>query len=171
MLNFNGLRIGLPCVCLVLKGHTTVKIMGSRFLLSHGDDVGYQKPVYRFMRTCFYSRICQALYASIHPRWTFPLATGWSADNRTSQSRKTKKATKSVQRCLQNLIDFSHAVNEAHQGSVDHFVYGHLHVAQQIQLPDGSDVTVLGDWIQQNTYAVFDGKRLELKQYTPYPRQ
>ncbi len=155
----------------VLKGHTTVQIMNSRFLLSHGDDVGYQKPIYRFMRACFYSRFCQALYASIHPRWTFPLASGWSADNRTSQSRKTQKASKSVQRSLQNLIDFSQSVNEAQPGSVKHFVYGHLHVAHQQQLPDGSDVTVLGDWIKQDTYAVFDGKQLELKQYTPHPQQ
>lgn len=153
----------------VLKKHTTARIMGCSFFLSHGDDVGYQKPMYRFMRACFYSRACQVLYASIHPRWTFPLAAGWSADNRTS--RKAEHVAKSVSRSMQNLIDFSRSVNEAAPGSISHFVYGHLHIARQQQLPDGSDVTVLGNWIEMGSYAVFDGRKFELKQYKPHSFQ
>ena len=156
----------------ILKGHTMMTVLGEKFMLSHGDDVGYQRPMYRFMRKCFYSRFCQVLYASIHPRWTFPIASGWSADNRTSRKKRKKEdLKKEIGVSLDNLIEYSSGVNSEKPGSVRHFVYGHLHTAFQQQLPDGSDVTVLGDWIHIDTYAVFDGERLELKSFIPNGKQ
>lgn len=143
----------------VLKGHTIATIMGSRFFLSHGDDVGRRPAVYRFMRWCFYNRVCQVLYAAIHPRWTYQIAAGWSADNRTSRTPQSELAgAEASARCL---IEFSEDYN-IRGGGIDHFVYGHLHIARQQGLKAGGDVTFLGDWITKCTYAVFDGLQLRL---------
>ena len=46
----------------------------------------------------------------------------------------------------------------------DYFVFGHRHLPLDIALNDQSKYINLGDWIGYYTYAVFDGKKLELKE-------
>ena len=143
----------------VIKGHTQMEIMGRQFLLSHGDDVGYQKPMYRFTRWCFYNRVCQWLYASIHPRWTYGIATGWSQHNRVTRSKEEEDKIKEV--CCQRLETFSKEYSAQHP-EVRHYIYGHVHLARQLTLDGGQTMTILGDWIEQYTYATFDGDNMEL---------
>ena len=80
-------QIGLT----VLNGHTVVEAQGKRILISHGDDVGVHPVMYRFTRWCFYNKVCQWLYAAIHPRWTHPIATGWSIENRTRRNPEQQR--------------------------------------------------------------------------------
>ena len=145
----------------VLKGNTIMEIMGKQFLLSHGDDVGYQKPMYRFTRWCFYNRVCQWLYASVHPRWTYPIATAWSQQNRVTRSQTYENNLKEV--CCQRLETFCHEHAMQHP-AVEHYVFGHVHLARQVALSGGRTMTILGDWIDQFTYATFDGKEMRLEQ-------
>lgn len=143
----------------VLKACTQKEIMGQQFFLSHGDDVGYQRPGYRFMRWCFGNPVCQFLYASIHPRWTYLAAHGWSTQNRTH--RTPEMVASHINQCVENLVIFSRDYSAKHH-DVDYFIYGHLHVARQIQLDSHRSITFLGDWINQFTYATFDGQELML---------
>ena len=134
----------------VLKGHTVVETAGKRILISHGDDVGEQPAMYRFTRWCFHNKVCQWLYAGIHPRWTYPIANAWSSDNRTSRSPEKLKAIS--ERAAVRLLDFSREYYAAHP-DIDAFVYGHLHIAR-MSTPEGMPpVVFLGDWIRQCTYA------------------
>ena len=155
LFDYLATEIGLT----VIKGNTIMDVMGKKFLLSHGDDVGYQKPMYRFTRWCFYNPVCQWLYASIHPRWTYAIATGWSKQNRVSRSEEKEDNMKEV--CCRRLEEFclSHCVKHP---QVEHYVFGHVHLARQLALPEGRTMTILGDWIRQCTYATFDGQSLEL---------
>lgn len=147
----------------VLKTHVQHEIMGKTFFLSHGDDVGYRRPMYRFMRFCFYNRVCQMLYAAVHPRWTFPIAQGWSTENRTS--RKPQDVVAAVEVSAKNLCFFSASYAASHP-EIDYFIYGHLHIARQVELEGARQVTFLGDWISQFTYAAFDGEQLILEAFT-----
>lgn len=152
----------------VLKSKSEVEIMGHHFLISHGDDMGHQPPRYRFMRWCFYNRVCQWLYASIHPRWTHAIATGWSAENRTTRRKKqhTQRVQQSMKRSVDNLLaaTIEHTTSHRH---IEHYIYGHLHVAQhQVINDDGVTQTILGDWITQYTYAEWDGTTLLLKKWS-----
>lgn len=146
----------------VIKSNTQMEIMGHQFLLSHGDDVGYQKLSYRLTRATFYNRVCQWLYASVHPRWTYPFATGLSQNNRITRSKETEDSLKEV--CCKRLQDFSNSYATEHP-EVEHFVYGHLHLARQVNLDEGRTMTVTGDWIDQFTYCTFDGNKVELHRY------
>ncbi len=146
----------------VLKRHTQLEIGGKQFFLSHGDDVGYQKPSYRFMRFCFYNRVCQWLYAGIHPRITSAVATGWSTQNRVN--RKAGKVSDEMKKSARHLLDFAREYASGHP-EVDYFMFGHLHLAQDTPLDDRRRVIFLGDWISQFTYAVFDGEKLSLERY------
>ena len=50
---------------------------------------------------------------------------------------------------------------------IDYFVFGHRHIAIEYPLPQNSLYVNLGDWIRYDSYAVFDGEKLELKYYKP----
>ena len=138
----------------VLKGHTVVETQGKRILISHGDDVGVQPAMYRFTRWCFHNRVCQWLYAAIHPRWTYPIATGWSSENRTSRSPEVLRAIS--ERAAQRLMDFSRTYHQAHPADVEAFVYGHLHIARKNEPEGMPPVIFLGDWISLCSYVVLD---------------
>lgn len=158
LFDYLGGEIGLT----VLKTHVDVEIGGKRFFLSHGDDVGKRPLMYRFMRFCFYNRVCQLLYASVHPRWTSCVASGWSAENRTS--RKQADVDAAIERNVEALQDFAGEYVAAN-GSVDYFVFGHLHTARVCDAAGGAKMVFLGDWISKFTYAVFDGNKLDLCKY------
>ena len=147
----------------VLNGNTLVESQGKRILISHGDDVGVQPAMYRFTRWCFHNKVCQWLYASVHPRWTYPIATGWSNENRTRRNPKQLRAIS--ENAAQRLLDFSREYYAAHP-DVDAFVYGHLHIARMNNLEGMPPVIFLGDWISLCTYAVLtpDGQ-FDLKHY------
>ena len=152
-------QIGLT----VLYGHTEVVTQGKRILIAHGDDVGVQPTMYRFTRWCFYNKVCQWLYASVHPRWTYPIATGWSNENRTSRSPEKLKAIS--ENAATRLMDFSRQYHSEHP-DVEAFVYGHLHIARVNNEEHKPPVIFLGDWISLCTYAVLDAQgHFELKYY------
>jgi UDP-2,3-diacylglucosamine hydrolase len=49
----------------------------------------------------------------------------------------------------------------------DFFIYGHRHLPLDIQLSPNSKYVNLGEWVNHNTYAVFDGNDLKLEYYKP----
>ena len=144
----------------VVDGPVKLTLDGKTFLLDHGDGVGRQKRSFAFMRQLFRNRFCQMLYAGIHPRWTVPLANGWSKENRV------KRSAADIERCiahgLKALTDFSEEYSKCNP-EVDYFVYGHLHTLIDDTLSTGKRMLVLGEWIGMCTYAVFDGNELTLK--------
>lgn len=147
----------------VLYGHTEVITQGQRIFISHGDDVGVQPMMYRFTRWCFYNKVCQWLYASVHPRWTYPIATRWSTENRTRRDPEKQKAA--TEKVVGRLMDFSRDYHKAHS-DIKAFVYGHIHVARENELEDKTPVVILGDWISLFTYAVLDTEgRMSLKYF------
>jgi UDP-2,3-diacylglucosamine hydrolase len=48
--------------------------------------------------------------------------------------------------------------------SIDYFILGHRHYPFDKKIGN-SHVINLGDWMQYNTYVVYDGKTVELKKY------
>ena len=49
--------------------------------------------------------------------------------------------------------------------NVDYFIYGHRHIELDLILSRKSRMMILGDWITQFTYAVFDGEHMFLEEY------
>ena len=137
----------------VLNGHTVVRAGNKRILIAHGDDVGVQPAMYRFTRWCFYNKVCQWLYAAIHPRWTYPIATGWSNENRTRRNPEQQRFIS--ERAASHLMDFSRQYHDKHP-DVDAFVYGHIHIARMTCEDKMPPVIFLGEWISLDSYAVLD---------------
>ena len=140
----------------VLNGQTIIQSQGKLILISHGDDVGVQPAMYRFTRWCFYNKVCQWLYAAIHPRWTYPIATGWSSENRTRRDPQEQEAIS--ERAASRLMDFSREHHAVHP-EVDAYIYGHIHIARINEARDSMPpVIFLGEWISLFSYVIMDDR-------------
>jgi UDP-2,3-diacylglucosamine hydrolase len=49
--------------------------------------------------------------------------------------------------------------------NIDYYIYGHRHIELDLQLTKKARVMILGDWISQFTYAVYDGEHMFLEEY------
>ena len=146
----------------IVDGYEVRTIMGSRFLLSHGDGLGKLPPLFRAIRATFRNRFCQRLYSAIHPRWTIPFAYRWSSHSRDFAHYTPRFEGEENE----PLIEFCRGYLKEHPGSVDYFVFGHRHILIDFPLGIGdSRMIILGDWIHHFSYGVFDGKKFSLHKF------
>jgi UDP-2,3-diacylglucosamine hydrolase len=144
----------------VVDGVLQEQIDGHSFLISHGDGLGRIPRGMRVIRTLFRSRLCQRLFAAVHPRWTVGLAYSWSAHNRRSHS-----AAAAPEHCTGALHCWLDEQPEASRP--EFYVFGHYHALEQFAVGQRSQAVILGDWITRNSYATFDGTELTLHTYQP----
>lgn len=156
----------------VVDGPIERTIHGERFYLAHGDGLGKTPLYFRVLRKFFRNRVCQMLYSTVHPRWTIPLAEKWSRTSRSGHLKEERESPASagggaitgfdgtpipqnLAASVRNLEEYTEGVARENP-QIRHFVYGHLHVALQRRLKVSADMTILGDWIQNFTYATFE---------------
>jgi UDP-2,3-diacylglucosamine hydrolase len=48
---------------------------------------------------------------------------------------------------------------------INYFIYGHRHIMLDLMLSHSARMMILGDWIQDFSYAVFDGEHIYMEQY------
>ena len=130
-----------------------VEIAGKKFCLGHGDGLGPVPRGYRFLRSLFHNRIVQAMFSMLHPWLAFRFGNGWSKENRLA--RKVEYVFKGESEPL-----YKFAVDFARTHEVDHFIFGHYHVAVSMTLPSGASFNILKDWIDGSPYICFDGEKL-----------
>ncbi len=146
----------------VIDGYLEKEILGKRFFMSHGDGIGKLKPSFRLMRWIFRNKLCQKLYAAIHPRWTIPFAHGWSSSSRDFANYVPLE---SVDPASEPLVEWAEEYSITHPG-IDYFLFGHRHVLLRHTLQSTGEIIILGDWIRHFTYACFDGQKMEICSYT-----
>lgn len=132
---------------------------GKKFYLGHGDGLGPGDRGYKFIKKVFRNKVCQWMFARLHPNFGIGLANFFSRKSRASTGEKDEtfygEKEMLIQFCKERL-------KEEH---FDYFVFGHRHYAMEIELNDQSKYINLGDWINYNTYAVFDGEALTLQKF------
>ena len=144
----------------VVDGSITEIIHGKKIFLSHGDGVGKLDPKFRFIRGMFRNKVCQWLFAGIHPRWTVPFAYNWSR-----HSRKGGEMRGIPDRdLLKNLKEFVVEHHKQHS-DIDFYVFGHVHVLSREEIVEGCEMIVLGEWIRTFSYARLGKDSLELKKF------
>jgi UDP-2,3-diacylglucosamine hydrolase len=142
----------------------TVELLGKTFFLAHGDDVGYRPLSYRIIQRIFRNRICQFLYVTIHPRWTFGFACRWSLNSRRNGLATAEQP--SVHDRAKHLEAFAQSCLQTHP-DIDFFIFGHLHILLDKELPPTqARLLITGDWMRHFSYAAWDGDKLELKSFS-----
>ena len=128
-----------------------------KFFIAHGDGLGPGDHGYKLLKKVLRSPLSQWLYRRIHPDTGVGMA-GWFSRLGPKHGDKPdnfKGPEKEflVQFCLQKL----------QKEYFDYFIFGHRHLALDYQLPGNSRYINLGDWIQFDSYAVFDGVTTTLR--------
>ncbi|MEY2799725.1 MAG: hypothetical protein RI934_713 [Bacteroidota bacterium] len=129
---------------------------GKKFLIGHGDGLGPGDYSYKFLKQIFTSKVCQWLFARIHPNFGVGLAHAWSQRSRVVHDKKEKFLGE------ENEWLAIYAKEQLEKTQFDYFIFGHRHLPLNIDLTNESKYVNLGEWIHACTYACFDGQVLSL---------
>lgn len=136
---------------------------GKKFLIAHGDGLGPGDRGYKFIKKVFNNRFCQFLFQWIHPDLGTRLASFLSRRSRYGVSGKKHVLEEFKGEEEEWLVQFSR--EQLKREHFDYFIFGHRHLPLDISVAPGSRYINTGDWLDYNSYAVFDGEKLELKFY------
>ncbi len=131
-----------------------------KFLLGHGDGLGPGDNGYKFIKKVFSNPFCQWLFTQLHPNFAINMANYWSRKSRLSNAPIDEKFLGEENEWL--VVHSKETLKKEH---FDYFIFGHRHLPLDIKLNESSRYINLGEWINYNSYAVFDGTLLELKKY------
>ena len=146
--------------CTLYRKPVTRTIHGKKFYLAHGDGLGPGDHGYKFIKKVFASRICQWLFARVHPN------LGMRVGNYLSRRSRIATGT-SEDKYLGNEREFLtiFAKEILKKEKFDYFIFGHRHMTLDIDLGEGSRYINPGEWVNDSAYAVFDGEALEIRRY------
>lgn len=132
---------------------------GKRFFLHHGDGLGPGDKKYKLLRKVFRNPLCQWLFSLVPPRIGLGVANWWSKSSRAAGG------------CEEVFLGVDqewlaiYAKEQLLTAHFDYFVFGHRHLPLTIDLGQQSKYINLGEWINYNSYAVFDGNELTLNYF------
>jgi UDP-2,3-diacylglucosamine hydrolase len=111
----------------------------------------------------FANSIAQFVFKWIHPDLGIRLASFLSYKSRFGISGNKKVLEEFKGEANEWLVLYAREILKREH--FDYFIFGHRHLPLDIKLSDNSHYINTGDWIDYNSYAVFDGEKLELKYY------
>ncbi|RLD63447.1 MAG: UDP-2,3-diacylglucosamine diphosphatase [Bacteroidetes bacterium] len=145
----------------ILQRNPVTKIInGKKFFLAHGDGLGPGDKGYKRLKKIFTNPILHWLFSRLHPNVAFAIAHSWSISSREAKGLVAEEF-KGVDK--ENLVIY--AKEELKYEHFDYMIFGHRHVPIDLKLNNKCQFINLGDWITHFTYAVFDGDKLELKEF------
>ena len=142
----------------VISDELILERNGKKFYLHHGDGLGPGDVKYKILKKIFRSTFCQWLFARIHPNFGVRIAKKWSKYSRLQNNQKEEFQDLSkewlVSYCKKLLL----------KEHYDFLIFGHRHLPLDVQLGKSRYIN-LGEWMNFNSYAVFDGENLELRYF------
>jgi UDP-2,3-diacylglucosamine hydrolase len=128
-----------------------------KFFIGHGDGLGPGDNGYKFLKRIFSNKLCQWIFARIHPNFGVWLANYSSKSSRIKTGISEDSYLGEEKEWL-----VSYCKEQLEKSQIDYFIFGHRHLP--IELPIRNSIYFnLGDWIQYDTYATFDGEKVSLK--------
>ena len=142
------------------KQEIELNVNDKTIFIAHGDGLGPGDSGYKFIKKVFSSRICQWLFARLHPNFGIGLASFFSKSSR----KHSVNDNKFLGEDKEWLITFSK--EKLKSKHIDFFIFGHRHHPIEISLNEYSKYINLGEWISYNTFAKFDGNDIAINYYT-----
>ena len=130
------------------------------FFIGHGDGLGPADKGYKRMKKVFTNPFFKWLFRWVHPDIGMRIAQYLSVKNKLISGDDDAKFLGEENEWLAQYSQKK--LEEKHR---DFFIFGHRHLPLEIELNPSSKYINLGDWIGYYTYGVFDGDKMELKNY------
>lgn len=144
----------------VYKQPQDITIAGVPFFMGHGDGLGPDDKGFKRIKKVFTNPIAKRLFQALHPDIGLRLGQYLSLRNKKLSGAAPLPFESEAQEWL--VVYSRHKLTEKHR---DFFLFGHRHLPLEIQLTPQSKYINLGDWVHHFSYAVFDGKKMELKKW------
>jgi UDP-2,3-diacylglucosamine hydrolase len=128
------------------------EIAGKKFYLFHGDGIAKKDVGYRMLRRFLRFPVNLRLFRWLHPDLGIPFARFVSGSSRqyTNQIK------------LNDHSDYIEFARVKFDQGFDYVIMGHRH-RPFVHQENGCKYLNLGDWLENFSYGVFDGKDLQLK--------
>ena len=134
------------------------EIMGKTFFIGHGDGLGPGDYGYKFIKRVFANPLCQWLFERLHPNFGIGLANFWSGKSRSSQANDTAQFLGEDKEWL-----ISYVYRKVKEIKADYFIFGHRHLPIDYTIKGTNSRYInLGEWMNFNSYAVFDGQDVQI---------
>ena len=156
MFDYFPTELGIP----VYRDPQLLEVGKHKLLIGHGDGLGPGDTFYKFLKKFFNSKLCQWLFARLHPNLGIGIANIWSRESRISNLKREEKFNGEENEFLWVYCTALEKVNHH-----DFYIFGHRHLPLDLSIGDNSRYINLGEWVHFNTYAVYDGETMELKTY------
>lgn len=136
------------------------ELQGKKVLVGHGDGLGPGDRKYKFIKKVFSSKLCQWMFARLHPNFGIGLASYFSKSSRASTGSSDE-----IFHGEENewLVIFSK--EEAKRKQIDYFIFGHRHLPLEISVGENATYFNLGEWIKYCTFGVLDDGGFSLMQW------
>ncbi len=143
---------------IVHKEPFTVQLGSKRFFMTHGDGLFIEDRGLRIISKVFHSQTAQKLFRLLPPQLGQGFGYNWSKRNRL---RILHIENKFLGEENEFLVRFAKKYVETHD--VDFLIFGHRHIALDLQLKDQKRVIILGDFVGIFSYGKFDGENFTLE--------
>ncbi len=150
------------CGVILHRKPETVELHNKVFYFAHGDGLGDPDKKFKIIRKLFHNSLCQRMFSMVHPRWSMWFGQAWAKHSR--MKRGDEKEPPYMGEDKEYLVRFTKQYMKTHP-NVDYFIYGHRHIELDLMLSHNTRMMIIGDWVWQFTYAVFDGEHLFLEEY------
>lgn len=149
-------ELGIP----IYRQPIVLEIGNQKLLIGHGDGLGPGDTSYKILKRFFNSSLCQWLFARLHPNFGIGIAKYWSRNSRIINMKKEEKFNGEENEYL--LAYCRELEKTSHH---DFYIFGHRHLPLDIKVGDKSRYINLGEWVNFNTYAVYDGLSIQLETF------
>jgi len=133
----------------------TFELAGSKFFIWHGDGLAKEDTGYRILKRILRNKFNQRIFRWIHPDLGFKLARFTSSSSRKYTNQLN------YQRDEKDYIEFA---EQKFSEGFNYVMMGHRH-RPLVHEENSNKYINLGEWIDRCSYAVFDGKDLELSYF------
>lgn len=130
------------------------------FYIGHGDGLGPGDNWYKFLRKCFTNPFLIWAFARLHPNLGFWIARRSSKRSRINTGNSDKQFLGEENEWL-----LSYCKEQLKTKHIDYFIFGHRHLPLDLKADEHSRYINLGEWINDCTFAEFNGKDLILKKF------
>lgn len=156
MFDYFPTELGIP----IYRKPIELEIGKVLLMIGHGDGLGPGDTSYKFLKMFFNSKLCQWLFARIHPNLGIGIARYWSKNSRISNMKREEKFKGEENEFL---LTYCRELEKTKHH--DYYIFGHRHLPLTLNVGDDSQYINLGEWVHNYTFACFDGSTVELKTF------
>ena len=141
--------------------HDPIQLMinNTKIYVGHGDGLGPGDNSYKFLKKVFRNPFLQWCFNWLHPNIGMSVANFWSQKSRAQANMREEKFLGDEEW----LWTYSKEMEKSEHHDV--YIFGHRHLPIDVEVGENSRYLNLGEWLNYNTYAQFNGEKFDLKTF------